>query len=233
MARGKGQADEAPQSVGDWIVTFSDCMTLLLCFFVLLLTFSSFDAEALERFGGCFDFDYSEEAIEETRGMRDSLTDPAVHLMDNARAGSEKPTEEFVLESERDSMTSPVEWTAEEDAYRDRKVIHIPSDRLFGSGRRELSLAGTGYLQMVARFVRKLPCRVIVSESTGRYGLSGRLAWQRAGLDRAWAVVSYLTESERLPRGQFSISSTHMVKPAERHRGSVVEMVFLARGAYQ
>ena len=44
MERGSKQAEteEAP-SAPEWMVTFSDCMTLLLTFFVLLLTFSSFD----------------------------------------------------------------------------------------------------------------------------------------------------------------------------------------------
>ncbi|MHC4104970.1 MAG: flagellar motor protein MotB, partial [Planctomycetota bacterium] len=44
MAREKKQVveDEAP-GAPEWMVTFSDCMTLLLTFFVLLLSFSSFD----------------------------------------------------------------------------------------------------------------------------------------------------------------------------------------------
>jgi chemotaxis protein MotB len=33
----------------DWLGTFADTITLLLCFFVLLLTFSKFDAPAFER----------------------------------------------------------------------------------------------------------------------------------------------------------------------------------------
>ncbi len=31
------------QGAPEWMVTFSDCMTLLLTFFVLMLSFSSFD----------------------------------------------------------------------------------------------------------------------------------------------------------------------------------------------
>ena len=50
MAKKKKRSeDDGPPAIGEWIVTFSDCMTLLLCFFVLLLTFSSFDEEALKR----------------------------------------------------------------------------------------------------------------------------------------------------------------------------------------
>ena len=37
---------EEPAGAPEWMVTFSDCMTLLLTFFVLLLSFSSFDDSA-------------------------------------------------------------------------------------------------------------------------------------------------------------------------------------------
>ncbi|KPK44695.1 MAG: hypothetical protein AMJ65_02275, partial [Phycisphaerae bacterium SG8_4] len=41
-ARKQRESDEPP-GAAEWMVTFSDCMTLLLTFFVLLLTFSSFE----------------------------------------------------------------------------------------------------------------------------------------------------------------------------------------------
>ena len=42
------ESDEAP-GAPEWMVTFSDCMTLLLTFFVLLLSFSSFDDDKVFR----------------------------------------------------------------------------------------------------------------------------------------------------------------------------------------
>ena len=47
MAREKKQPEPEQQAgAPEWMVTFSDCMTLLLTFFVLLLSFSSFDDES-------------------------------------------------------------------------------------------------------------------------------------------------------------------------------------------
>jgi hypothetical protein len=43
--------EEEPGGAPEWMVTFSDCMTLLLTFFVLLLSFSSFDKETLPALG--------------------------------------------------------------------------------------------------------------------------------------------------------------------------------------
>jgi chemotaxis protein MotB len=42
-AKKQAKSEEQPAGAPEWMVTFSDCMTLLLTFFVLLLSFSSFD----------------------------------------------------------------------------------------------------------------------------------------------------------------------------------------------
>ena len=47
---------EPEQEAGapEWMVTFSDCMTLLLTFFVLLLSFSSFDENLFRKLKSIF-----------------------------------------------------------------------------------------------------------------------------------------------------------------------------------
>ena len=49
MARRK--AEEPASIEGGWINTFADLMNLLLCFFVLLFSMSTVDAQSLEK---CF-----------------------------------------------------------------------------------------------------------------------------------------------------------------------------------
>ena len=46
----KPPPQDEEQGAPEWMVTFSDCMTLLLTFFVLLLSFSSFDDKAYRKF---------------------------------------------------------------------------------------------------------------------------------------------------------------------------------------
>lgn len=45
MAKKKRQVDPPPPSAPDWIVTFSDMISLLVTFFILMMTFSSLDAK--------------------------------------------------------------------------------------------------------------------------------------------------------------------------------------------
>jgi len=44
--------DDAPEGAPDWVVTFADLATLLLCFFVLLLSFSRMDQERFKEVAG-------------------------------------------------------------------------------------------------------------------------------------------------------------------------------------
>ena len=48
------QEEQGPVGTPDWMVTFSDCMTLLLTFFVLLLSFTSFGEKTLPSLGSAF-----------------------------------------------------------------------------------------------------------------------------------------------------------------------------------
>jgi chemotaxis protein MotB len=216
-------------SVGDWIVTFSDCMTLLLCFFVLLLTFSSFDDAALKRFSGSFDFDQMDSAFTDSRDLKDSMTEPPVHIMDRSTSGSEVLTEDL---TEDPTKRPESQWTPEDDAYRDRKVISIPSDRLFARGKSTLSPAGKGYLSSLAGFVRALPSQMVICETSPK-PTYGRVPWSRLGLDRAWSVMEHLTDSEGLPGERLSISATRLDRSQKTTGRPVVQIVLMAREVYE
>jgi len=53
MARNKKSPPEPP-AIAPWMATFSDLMNLLLCFFVLLFSFSTIDAEIFEQIAQSF-----------------------------------------------------------------------------------------------------------------------------------------------------------------------------------
>ena len=69
----KPPVDDDP-GAPEWMVTFSDCMTLLLTFFVLLLSFSSFDDKIYKQFYETVftDLPY---LFQEVKRSRDAMTD--------------------------------------------------------------------------------------------------------------------------------------------------------------
>ena len=227
---------EEPPGVGDWIVTFSDCMTLLLCFFVLLLTFSSFDEASLKRFGGAFVSDQLQTGIQEKPTSKDSLVE-SPDVPDRHASGSETANDQKEPDDKHDLPES--NWLPEQDAYSDRKIIHIPSSRLFRGGGSDLSGRGHQTLDVMAEFLSEMPCRVVVSESTPCWTTKGRtVIGRQAGLARAWAVVDYLTKSKAnggrgLQKDQFSISTSQQSPVTGGRAGAVVEVVMLTGRAHR
>ena len=221
------KGDEAPtQSIGEWIVTFSDCMTLLLCFFVLLLTFSSFDEAALQRFDGVFDFDPGETSARDRNKPMDSMVPEPEDVMDLARKGSETSTNSNVGDPHNRPDSN---WIADADAYRDRRVIHIESNKLFAAGMADLTPDGKDYLRKIAAHMRQIPSRVIISESSGQHIPTGmRRTVRHKSLERSWVIMAHFTDQEGLPAERFNISAGQLTSSQ-----AVVEIVLLARRVYQ
>ncbi|MCD6365808.1 MAG: hypothetical protein J7M14_08030, partial [Planctomycetes bacterium] len=199
-----------------------DCMTLLLCFFVLLLTFSSFDEESLQRFSGFFAFDASSTGINEVRTSSDSMVKAVVQLDDKAREGAEMPQGEEARYTDRRPQSHLI---VDSDAYRDRRIIRLPSKWLFKHGW-ALSDRGRGYLNMVEKFVRHLDCRIVISETTPGYSVAGKRFGSSLALARAWAVMSYLADEKGLPIRRLNVSAFPQRGSEERMRS--VEVVLLA-----
>lgn len=227
--------DDGPPGVGEWIVTFSDCMTLLLCFFVLLLTFSSFDEEALKRFGGAFSFDQIRPGIEERPRPKDGMVEPYTNLMDRTREGSETPSS---AKKTRESRERPeARWIPEDQAYLDRKIVRIPSARLFEPHTNDLSDRGKRLLNSTREFLYRMPCRVVISEKTPRRTGINRTC---GGLNRAWAIVHFLTTDSPVKdadgkvigvmrgvrRDQFSVAEGQLA-PTPAGRNGVIEIAML------
>src|SRR4030042_5926969 len=93
MGRRSKQAepDEAP-GAPEWMVTFSDCMTLLLTFFVLLLSFSSFDDRVFSRLRIIYCRAFP-TITPITRSNRDALEEEInIQAVQEFEKGSEKST---------------------------------------------------------------------------------------------------------------------------------------------
>ena len=131
---GRPKKEAPPEEVAGaplWMVTFSDCMNLLLTFFVLLVTFSEFGEEQQERI---LNFGSAVRSVFGTpRGMEGSQDESSM-VPDRQVVGTEQP--EYGSETPTDS-TSPAahNGTLNEDLqaadYRNHKVFLIPSRKVF------------------------------------------------------------------------------------------------------
>jgi len=215
---------DPPQEEGgpsnEWIVTFSDCMTLLLCFFVMLLSFSSFDAEDLTYVLDSFETSTNSSLFPNTRPPHEAYLEDHETYVDRTRQGSETPTDDTLEPTI--SPRAPAD-ALRGDAYRDCRVLSIPSDVLFWGRGTSLRPEGADLLARVARFLRLMPCRVVVGERPG----AGTTADQAVA--RSIAVMDRLVADGKVPLGRFAVAAPG---PAAGAGEGVVRIAMLNREVY-
>ena len=196
MGRAKKQqeSDEGP-GAPEWMVTFSDCMTLLLTFFVLLLSFSSFDDRVFRRLKVIYSRAFSRVTPVIGSDSDALLLLPRIKYTDELDEGSEKPTFE-------EGLTDGLMRETRLADLHGAMAFRFASKRLFWGAGTVLSPEGRSLMTTMASFLEHVPSRVIVSES-GQMGNSGGAY---LGLPRAWAIMEYLTANGAVDKGRFSIS---------------------------
>lgn len=207
-------------------------MTLLLTFFVLLLSFSSFDDKVFWKlrviFSGAMpSVNKIEEKDRDAFVLRGQI-DPTTEL----EKGSEKPT---LVEDRLDGSKK----NKEPPDFRNRKVFLVSSEKVFWGKGAVVSLGGREILSTMASFLREMPeSRLVIGENAS----GGRRDDNQVGLERAWAVVEYLTTQEGLDRKAFSISGSSTVatgslraretNDSDTKAERVLEIVLLERSIY-
>ncbi len=232
MGREKKQSvPDEKLSAPKWMVTFSDCMTLLLTFFVLLLSFSSFDNRIFRN----LKIGYSRALFTirpELRNDRDAfLFLPPVRHIAELRKGSEKPTSVRRLQDALMKETALVD-------LRGGIAFLISSKKLFWGKGTALSPGGRHIMETMASFLRGVPGRIVVSEN----GPADDVSSEYFGLPRACVVMEYLTTQQNLDWERFSISAASILaqesftggepdlgRPEPERR---VEIVLLERSIY-
>jgi len=191
-------------SCNEWMVTFSDCMTLLLTFFVLLLSFSSFDTEAGGRLVGMFDGPPNPSVLATHRFAAESPVERTPTVGDRTEEGQEIPTFDRLDPTWQPRKPEPVRSA---DAYCDRRVLTIPSDVLFWGQGAQVTPQGKTILAEVAAYLRLVPSQVVVCETVAASSGPSIADAEDRALRRALALIRHLTEAERIEPGRFSIST--------------------------
>lgn len=226
------QVDDDP-GAPEWMVTFSDCMTLLLTFFVLLLSFSSFDNKVFPRMQSAFSGGLSSIGLSKTRTHDAFLPPPRIIHDQDPEMGSEQPTVDGKYESNPATSLDFMD-------FQDQKVFLVPSEGVFlGRGTRTTG-HGRQIVTDVATLLKAVPNRVIISEHAMDAGGGDA---DELGLKRAWTVAQLLTESEGLEKARLSITAAATVDAETlRHSGlaainpkvqRVIEIVILERSTYR
>ena len=226
MVRARKQPEpEEPAGAPEWMVTYCDCMTLMLTFFVLLFSFSSFDESVFPGLSMAFT-----EAISAVKKDKSAFlpTKPilAIEYIDE---GSEKSTLAKGLEGNLKEDTEPVD-------FRSRKVFLFSSKMVFWGKGIAISSEGRNILSTMASFLKETPSRIVISEN----GPGDDEDSNQFGLPRAWAVIEYLATKQNLDKERFSLAADTLQKDLKNDQqdnsqvkvGRTLEIILLERSIY-
>ncbi len=211
-----------------WMVTFSDMVTLLLTFFVLLMSMASMDkikfSQASDSLAGAFGVLASSSTT--------SVTTP--RIVTYAPIDDDMVTRVYRrLRSKIRELKIEKDITLVKD--RGAVILRVDDAVLFKPAERTVNPAAYPVLLRVAELVRPLPFTMKIEGHTDNRG--DELANWDLSVDRAVSVLRYLASQQLLPLNRLAATGYGSQKPlfpnesaAERALNRRVEFVLESQG---
>jgi chemotaxis protein MotB len=160
----KCKCPECPKCLPGWLAAFGDLMSLLLCFFVLLLSMATMDAvkvrEAIGSFKGSFGILPGSEEFEASK----KYTVPQERIQKQESVNTAKDSV-FTPISEINQVTQSANKevvTLEES--EDGFVVRLPSELLFRPGSANIEYEdGHMFIKRMSMVIQKLPADIEIS----------------------------------------------------------------------
>lgn len=205
---------------GEWVVSFNDCMTNMLCFFVLLVSFSSFDEADRSRVSGAFQSISAASVFPSRTEFHDIIIEPWDPAVEITEQGSQKPDPQYENPIRNPKQENP---PPQLDAYKDKHRLYLLSDRLFYAEGTAIRPESRPLLDMVVGFLAKMPCQVVIREvrPADNAALDRRLA-------RAHAVLEHL-QAGGVEYPRLSIASSGPEVPQAYRDAAVIEITLINR----
>ncbi len=228
--------DDPPEGAPLWMVTFGDMMSLLLCFFVLIVSFSSMDVVRYRSLVGSLRSAFGSQNTIQSKAIQSQTT--AISLGQNM-PGNQSLTEEE-LENELVAAVEQEGLTGEATLNRTDRgiVLRVKGAVVFEQGGADLLPESMLLLAKVAQIARAFPRKIYVEGHTDNLPLRSDAFpsnWELSSA-RASAVVRYLTGMQHItPEKLVASGFAHTVPIANnttaagRAKNRRVEFVFSGR----
>ena len=215
MARKKVKRDEP--SGDEWLATYSDCVTLLMTFFVLLYAMSSVDEAKIKALSQAFRTVMAGES-------GDSILEYNLYDGDVPLIGGETPTETIDGEQIEESMyyqvnkfVSEHDLSAVADIIESEKgiVIQLRDNILFETAKSNLRDDSRDILSSIGKLISSLDNNIVVEGHTDNRPISTAdfpSNWELS-VDRAVNVVRYFVENEGIDPSRLSATGYGEYQP--------------------
>jgi len=213
------QEDDGPQGAPEWMVTFSDCMTLLLTFFVLLLSFSEFGPDDLPSIGKVMAEAMPSTGIVTRSDKSSTMKNIHFQQVEKIVDGTETKTDS------KDKNNNNYMKEKKPLDFRNLKVFSIASNKVFWGSGTALTKDGQMILDSLSKYIHKIPSRVVISEN-------GPGPNKNLGFTRALSIIKYMSESGGIDKDCLSLSASCTVVKKNSSAKRMVEITLLDRNVY-
>ena len=245
---GEKKCPECPKCLPGWLVQFGDLMSLLLCFFILLLSMAVMDKKKVEEY-----FDIMRRSMGFLQGAEDTSsaeeqTQAKVHSAnsedgtddsDGRESEAEDSAQEIQEIVQEFNDTNAEEYEEVEVSIKDNNEfsLDIPSALMFEEGQYVLTadIAKT-FIAKISRVIRTMPQNFdieVMGHSSGNIDNEQipRDSWDISAL-RAISVVKELIRN-RIDPSQLKVSAygSYHPKSDEAARNRRVELRFISQKA--
>ncbi len=202
------QEESGSGEIAGWVVTFSDLMTLLLTFFVLLLSMSSLDRQSISRI---FSMLPGKSGILNRQAWYGSKELPDEEW--NYNRLSELMTQISDLQRKKESEIRPGDIKIIQKSKG--MVIMVANKILFEKGKASLSPKAKDLLNAIGDFLDQCKNKISIEGHTDNTPIrSARFTsnWELSAA-RAMSVLRYFTQVRGMPPSRFRIAAFGDTKP--------------------
>ncbi|MEQ6388719.1 flagellar motor protein MotS [Bacillaceae bacterium S4-13-58] len=217
-----------------WMVTFSDLMTLILVFFILLFSMSQIDIVKFQAVADSFRdrvvFDFypslvpMENPAEGENDPKDNMPEDQSPKKDpeepdDSQDQSEDQMEELMYEVQSFLTQSGLDDVASANRTERGIVLILQEQVLFDSGRADIKKGAESFLQKVGNLITQIPNDIKVEGHADNRPMSSNLYpsnWELSSA-RASNVVRYFTENLAIEDHRFSIAAYSDTRPIAKN----------------
>ncbi len=224
-----GKKCECPKGAPMWMVTFGDLMSLLLCFFVLLLSFSTMDPQQFKEVSGSLERAFGVQKSEITFDIPKGIDIVS-------RDFNPTFTIDIVLEKIKSAIKLElIKGEIEIEALKDRVILRMNDEVTFDRGDATLKEKSKPILDKIRGVIETVPGEVLIGGHTDNVPTHGRYPsnWHLSAA-RAASVVVYLLDQnsiapERLAAVGYGSSHPRVPNDTPEHRklNRRVEIIFM------
>ena len=208
--------EEVEEGAPAWVVTFGDLMSLLLCFFVLLLSFSEMDRNRYRVVSGsvknAFGIQRKKPVFESPKGSKMIAREFDQAIILTKIEDVVKP-----IIKELDGDHEEFKGLVEVESTENEVTIRMMGEATFDTGKADLRPNFVSLLKEIGAVLAKTRGEIIVAGHTDNVPLVGGLFGSNLGLSmaRAGSVAEFLLRTSRIDPKRLSTMGFGEYRPLE------------------